>query len=114
MLAEIRPGSGLRLSAGALRVLLDWDWPGNLRELRTVLEAAASRRSAGDVLDTDVALAARPRSARGARTPLEHAERDTIRAALDRARGNKSIAASELGIGRTTLYRKLRELGIEA
>jgi transcriptional regulator of acetoin/glycerol metabolism len=114
MLAEIRPGSGLRLTAGALRVLLDWDWPGNLRELRTVLEAAAARRSAGDVLDTDIALAARPRSARGARTPLEQAERDTIRAALDRARGNKSIAASELGIGRTTLYRKLRELGIEA
>jgi transcriptional regulator of acetoin/glycerol metabolism len=112
MLADIRPGANLRLSAAALRRLLAWDWPGNLRELRTVLEAAASRRSAGDLLDTDLPIANRPASGR-ARTPLKQAELDTIRAALERAGGNKSHVAAELGIGRTTLYRRLRELGIQ-
>ncbi|MGC0373020.1 helix-turn-helix domain-containing protein [Streptomyces sp. SAI-229] len=44
---------------------------------------------------------------------MEEAERDAIIRALDAAGGNKSEAASMLGIGRTTLYRRLRQLGLD-
>jgi transcriptional regulator of acetoin/glycerol metabolism len=44
---------------------------------------------------------------------IEEAERDAIVRALDTAAGNKSEAATLLGIGRTTLYRKLRQLGLD-
>ena len=46
-------------------------------------------------------------------TLLETAERDAIIKALDAASGNKSEAAELLGMGRTTLYRKLRQLGLD-
>jgi transcriptional regulator of acetoin/glycerol metabolism len=44
---------------------------------------------------------------------LESLERDAIVAALEQSGGNRSVAAESLGMGRTTLYRKLRALGIE-
>jgi transcriptional regulator of acetoin/glycerol metabolism len=47
-------------------------------------------------------------------TLLETAEREAIIKALDAASGNKSEAAEMLGIGRTTLYRRLRQLGLDA
>ena len=46
-------------------------------------------------------------------TLLESAERDAIIKALDMASGNKSEAAELLGMGRTTLYRRLRQLGLD-
>jgi len=46
-------------------------------------------------------------------TLIEAAERDAIIKALDAAAGNKSEAAALLGIGRTTLYRRLRQLGLD-
>nr|WP_241733168.1 helix-turn-helix domain-containing protein [Aeromicrobium phoceense] len=45
---------------------------------------------------------------------MEEAERDAIVRALEASHGNRSAAASRLGIGRTTLYRKVRQLGIES
>jgi len=47
-------------------------------------------------------------------TLLESAEREAIIKALDAASGNKSEAAELLGMGRTTLYRRLRQLGLDA
>jgi transcriptional regulator of acetoin/glycerol metabolism len=46
-------------------------------------------------------------------TLIESAERDAIIRAMDVAEGNKSEAAELLGIGRTTLYRRLRQLGLD-
>lgn len=46
--------------------------------------------------------------------PLGEVENDTIRFALEHYRGQMSKVARKLGIGRSTLYRKLKELGIEA
>lgn len=112
MLAELRPAADVRLTTQALRTLMEWHWPGNLRELRTVLDAAAARRSSGDILRADLPMINR-QGGRRSLSPLEQAEVDAIRAALRRAAGNKSRAATDLGIGRTTLYRRLRELGLD-
>ncbi|ODU06883.1 MAG: hypothetical protein ABS81_03580 [Pseudonocardia sp. SCN 72-86] len=106
LLQESRPG--VRLAADATRALMAWHWPGNLRELRAVLDTASDicRDATVRAPDLGLAVAGRPL------TPLEQAEFDTIRGALDRHDGNKSRAATELGIGRTTLYRRLREFGL--
>jgi sigma-54 dependent transcriptional regulator, acetoin dehydrogenase operon transcriptional activator AcoR len=106
LLDEIAPGT--RLAADAVQALIGWSWPGNLRELRSVLTGAAARCTHAVVTAADLAL---PQTSRPL-TPLEQAEFDTIRAALRRHHGNKSHVAAELGIGRTTLYRRLREFGL--
>lgn len=103
-----RVAPGTRLGAGAAKALMGWHWPGNLHELHAVLTEAAARCTGRTVRAGDLTLATAGRPL----TPLEQAEYDTIRAALRRHHGNKSHAAAELGIGRTTLYRRLREFGL--
>ncbi|WP_281428693.1 sigma-54-dependent Fis family transcriptional regulator [Nonomuraea guangzhouensis] len=101
-----------RLSSSSLQALLRWNWPGNVRELRSVLQAAAAT-ARGAVIQVDdlpprITEAHRSASLSG----IERAERTAIVTALAKWRGNRSRAAEELGIGRTTLYRKMRELKI--
>ncbi|WP_433177870.1 sigma-54-dependent Fis family transcriptional regulator [Actinoallomurus sp. CA-150999] len=102
----------LRLTPTALEVLSGHPWPGNLRELEEVLRDVATRRSAGDVTVRDL-----PPAYQGSRrsrrlTPLEQAEHDAIVAALRASEGNKAHAARRLGISRTTLYNRIRALGV--
>jgi hypothetical protein len=106
--------TGLRLSSAALQCLARWSWPGNVAELRTALIAAASCAH-GTVIQVDD-LPARITDAyrSGGLTVMQRAERRAIVQALDKFDGNRSRAAEELGIGRTTLYRKLNELKIGA
>jgi transcriptional regulator of acetoin/glycerol metabolism len=113
ILATVEVNGGCpQLSSSALQALARWSWPGNVRELRSVLlTAACSARTAvigTDDLPARVITAHRSTSLSG----IERAERSAIMEALSRSRGNRSRAADELGIGRTTLYRKLRELKI--
>jgi transcriptional regulator of acetoin/glycerol metabolism len=95
-----------------MSVLMRWSWPGNIRELVSVLEQAACRRPGGDIASHDLCLEHRTHYGRRPLSPLEQAEADTILASLRRASGNKTHAATELGISRTTLYRRMRELDI--
>jgi transcriptional regulator of acetoin/glycerol metabolism len=102
-----------RFTPQALRTLAALDWPGNLRELRTVVDDVAARRSAGDVTEADL-----PAGYRGGGRPaldgaLWQAERDAVVDALCRCAGNKVHAARMLGISRNTLYRRLRVLRID-
>lgn len=102
----------LRFTPGALRALAAQDWPGNLRELRSVVDYVADSRTVGDV--TEAYLPAGYRSSR--RTPngsLEQAERDAVIEALQRSGGNKVQAAEILGISRTTLYSYIRSMRID-
>lgn len=105
-------GCPSRMSSSALQALRRWSWPGNLRELRTVvLGAAAVARGpviGPDDLPARIVEAHRSASMSG----IERAERSAIVAALAKNGGNRSHAALDLGIGRTTLYRKMRELKI--
>jgi sigma-54 dependent transcriptional regulator, acetoin dehydrogenase operon transcriptional activator AcoR len=102
-----------RFTPQALRTLAALDWPGNLRELRTVVDDVEARRSAGDVTEADL-----PAGYRGGGRPaldgaLWQAERDAVVDALCSCAGNKVHAARMLGISRNTLYRRLRVLRID-
>jgi transcriptional regulator with PAS, ATPase and Fis domain len=105
------------VSVEALSLLMAYDWPGNVRELENVIERAFVLCDSGqiDIQHLPVELTARAAttsSGAGMRKARELLEAETIRKALDRAGGNRSAAARELGIHKTTLFRKLRQLGI--
>ena len=117
MLAEHRAATGKEveeISSNAMGVLLTYPWPGNVRELRNALEFAVicARGSIVQPEDLPPELL-QVRSAAPSAEP-ERDERERIRTALERATGNRTRAAELLGISRATLYRRMRELGIEA
>lgn len=92
-------------------------WPGNVRELENAIEQAIVKAGEGGVLSArhlgfdDVAVDA-PRAGGTEIVSLSEMERQAITAALNRFDGNIQKAAARLGIGRNTLYRKIREYGI--
>jgi DNA-binding NtrC family response regulator len=89
-----------------------YDWPGNVRELRNALErAVALARGARlelEDLPEDIRVALPAPAVTGAVRTLEELEREYILAVLARNGGNRTRTAQELGIGATTLYRKLK------
>jgi transcriptional regulator of acetoin/glycerol metabolism len=106
------PQSRTRFSPAAWERLLAWHWPGNLAELHTSV-ATLARRAAGGLVEEDDL----PEELRGSRRALglmESAERDAVAEALRAADGNRTRAAAALGIGRNTLYRKMREFDLGA
>lgn len=108
----------------ALEALLAYDWPGNLRELARVVEAAHGQGAGDLVAAADLPAAIRGHLASAYNPPpmpppvtplddlLNQLERRLIEQALQRARQNKSRAAELLEISRPRLYRRIRELGI--
>ena len=107
-----RPAVGqppLTWTLDALRALEEHPWPGNVTELAHVVRALAEhRRVTGPVRRAELPDPVREGPAARRLSPMEHAERTAILAALRRHGGNKARAAAALGIGRATLYRKLR------
>jgi len=112
--------SGESLPAAATKRLRAYGWPGNVRELRNVLERAHILAGKEPIRDEHVWLeAGRPfRSdsgfAKEANLNLDHQTQRLIRTAIERAGGNKSLAARMLGITRRTLYSRIKLLGMEA
>jgi len=109
-----------RLTPGALAAPMGCAWPGNVRQLRTVLDCACTSTSNGAIDERDLDLG--PAGNRRTDPPIARApqdlslrelERSAILAVLADHRGSRSLAAKTLGIHRSTLRRKLRELGIE-
>ena len=135
-LARIGEQPGLKhlsVSDSALALLAAFDWPGNVRQLQSVLFRAAVYCE-GNTLTADSfpqlsemlgELEAVTRSAQhegvgvmlytedGNLRPLEEIEADVIRLAIGHYRGRMTEVARRLGIGRSTLYRKLSDLGID-
>ena len=108
------------LTDEALAKLVRHDWPGNIRELRNVLERATIMRPEGSVSAADILLtdAAETGQSAAAGPPpdtldLNELEKAAILRALDAAGGNKSEAARLLGITRRALYGRLERYGIE-
>ncbi|WLP89105.1 helix-turn-helix domain-containing protein [Gordonia sp. NB41Y] len=111
--AELHPGAPPhRFSPAALQVVLAWHWPGNVAELVRLLSGLPDPEQGVLIQTRDLPHAMRQTN-RSSLSRYEQAERDTIMSALDEAEGNKSRAADILGIGRTTLYRKMRALKID-
>lgn len=101
----------------ALDALVRHDWPGNVRELQNAIERAVALNTNGPIrkedLPTAVQSPSRATTANGhAALSMADAERRAIEHALQKARNNKLEAARLLGIGKTTLYRKLKEYAI--
>ncbi len=97
----------LHLGRGALEVLLRHDFPGNVRELENLLEAAAALAS-GERVDADdvrLALGADRAPAGTSAGTLDEVLRAHVLGTLERHGGNRAAAARALGIDRTTLYR---------
>jgi len=105
----------------ALRLMLHYDWPGNVRELENCIERACTTCSLPTIHVADLptqirdceALAAPAAAAADpvAITPLDEMEKQAILHAIQVLDGDKLEAARRLGIGKTTLYRKLKEYG---
>ncbi len=134
-LTRIGEQPGLRplgITDGALALLKAYDWPGNVRQLQATLFRAAvfcdaETLTAQDFPNLSTMVGETPRSpapisdgagvmlftADGNLRPLEEIEADVIRLAIGHYRGRMTEVARRLGIGRSTLYRKLVELGID-
>ncbi len=122
ILGRLAAGEAPRVTAAALRALREYDWPGNIRQLRLVLERAA-RLADGKILELRhlpiLQAVGRPVATAdaGARLPVdlistvEGVERDLIAAALARTNQNQAMAAVLLGVPRTTLRDKLNKYG---
>jgi len=105
----------------ALRLMLNYDWPGNVRELENCIERACTTCSLPTIHVSDLPsqvrdsqLQAAPAEATAdpaAITPLDELEKQAILHAIQVLDGDKLEAARRLGIGKTTLYRKLKEYG---
>ncbi|WP_448613383.1 sigma-54-dependent Fis family transcriptional regulator [Modestobacter sp. URMC 112] len=111
LLAELAPHREVRLDAEAMRLVVRYCWPGNVRQLREALASALRLRPVGCIQAQDLPTycSSVPRSAL---RPVDEAERDAIVTALRSAGGNKVAAASALGLARSTLYRKIWHYGI--
>jgi DNA-binding NtrC family response regulator len=110
------------LDPAAERALRDHPWPGNLRELRNRVERAVAlcereRIGAADLFPERALLSGAGEEAAGALPTLaavrDEAERRHIQAALRETEGRVQRAAELLGISRTTLWEKMRRLGVE-
>ncbi len=102
-----------RLTESALRVLEDYSWPGNVRQLQHMIERLTIVTPQGRIDDAAVREAielTEPRDT--ASETLADTEADQIRRVLAATGGNKSRAAKILGIERKTLYRKLERMAL--
>lgn len=111
-MAGIKPGT--TLSSATRQALMAYPWPGNVRELRQAMAEVAATRPAWLIQLEQLPLWLRDAAQGRQLTGYEKAEREAILAALQEARGNRSKAAALLGIGRTTLYRKVQSLHIDS
>lgn len=107
------------VTAAAMTKLVDYDWPGNIRELQNAIERAFALSAEPEITVADLppAIVRAGEAAPGSGAmrdpvPLEQLERDNIVAALERSGGNKNEAARLLRIDRQRLYRKMEKYGL--
>jgi two-component system response regulator AtoC len=116
-------GENLQVTAAAMKSLLQYDWPGNIRELENCVARAVTLGDhrtidVGDLppaIRTDQASALPALLQDGASlstTALAEMERMTILRVFEQANGDKALAGKMLGISRATLYRKLKRYNI--
>jgi two-component system response regulator HydG len=120
LLARISRASGRKheLSDDAMKALLAYDWPGNVRELENCIERCCAMNSGPVIGAADLPGSLRDAAAQpsnggpeGRIVPIFDLEKQAILAAIAQLHGDKLMAAKLLGIGKTTLYRKLKEYG---
>ena len=125
-------GTVIGIEPSVLKTLEDYDWPGNVRQLRNVIEKMVVLATGPKLTTEDLPIEVtdgqdsrrKTENDNSATTPttnyqlpttnstLAAGEREQILAALERCHGNKSKAADELGISRRTIHRKLKDWGL--
>jgi transcriptional regulator of acetoin/glycerol metabolism len=112
-LKVLAPHREADIDTDALHALVRYQWPGNIAELVEAIQHAIRSKPAGDIGTTDL-----PRKVftapRRSMTTMEAVERDTIVKALQDNNGNRLKAAQQLGIARSSLYRKIDSYKIRA
>ncbi len=101
-----------RLDSAALAMLQAYSFPGNVRELRNLLQRAVLTCRDGVIRAADLHLPTATATALPGTQPLAEVERTHIRALLDAHAGHRSRVATALGITERTLYRKLKRYGL--
>jgi transcriptional regulator with PAS, ATPase and Fis domain len=117
-------GAHLQVTAAAMKSLLNYDWPGNIRELENCIARAITLgdRQTIDVIDLppsirseqpESTVSSSPQDAASlSTTALAEMERMTILRVFEQTNGDKALAGKMLGISRATLYRKLKRYNI--
>jgi DNA-binding NtrC family response regulator len=111
---ELYDGSGKELSTDAIDVLTHYNWPGNIRELKSVITKALIFADADIIAPHDLPrhLAVNQKVPTKQPKTLEEMEKNHIIAVLAETGGNQSRAAEILGINRKTLYKKIHKFKI--
>jgi transcriptional regulator with PAS, ATPase and Fis domain len=110
-LADLHRRPHRKVSASALALLEAYDYPGNVRELRNLLERALVQGQGPEITPAD--LPQRVRESTPRKMTLEELERSYIAEVLDATRGKKGRAAEILGISRKTLLEKRKRYGLD-
>jgi DNA-binding NtrC family response regulator len=124
-LEKYAPGTAMHVSQAAMRALMAYGWPGNVRQLENAVERAvalSAGRNEIDITDLPPEIQSLPQQTstpfvdfpeEGLDLPayLSSIERDLIRRSLERTGGNRNKAAELLKIKRTTLVEKLKRIG---
>src|SRR5438093_9296059 len=116
----------IALSSAALEKLMGYDYPGNVRELRNIVERAVILAGGPEIMEAEIILpdggsrrvgsdspAWFPPAPNGEPPPLEAVERAYVAHVLDVCRGHRTAAAHALGISYPTFLKRLRELGMD-
>jgi DNA-binding NtrC family response regulator len=105
-----------------MEYLMDYDWPGNIRELKNVIERLVALKDEGELTPKDLPFDifikgsfVKSSSAEGAlKEASKDFERQYIEAVLERVSGNQVKAAKILGIHRNALFNKMKSLGLKS
>jgi DNA-binding NtrC family response regulator len=111
---NIEMGKQVRgVSEGAMRILVDNNWPGNARELRNVIERAVVVAKGNIVTESDISLPPAASGANQRAKSLEEIEKAHIVVVLNENQWNIVRSAQALGIDRVTLYNKIKKFGLK-
>ena len=109
----LRENKPFSLADGVMDILANYPWPGNIRQLKNVIERAvvlaAQERITENELPEELLAHRRCEEPESPVRPLKALEQQAVTEALQVCNGNKSRAAKQLGISRKTFYKKLRE-----
>jgi len=111
---NIEMGKQIRgVGEGAMKILMDNEWPGNARELRNVIERAVVVAKGNVITESDISLPSTAGSVNHRAKSLEEVEKEHIRVVLNENQWNIVRSAQTLGIDRVTLYNKIKKFDLK-